>query len=578
MKIYVFNLLADFQYQREIICKRHVDSYYQSFFVLSKASSVQYTSWKDAEEKKDVRGDSDDISSNLRGRFMHNLHTVSYSSPTSVTTVLDEFASLSPTEIKDRVGLSEKELWTAVKANEIMTTIAIMLQGLYTKLIARVHDLHESLLETSLALERDKSENNVLVAIHKKCDHSIRNLNKVRLAGREERWAKRDLALGQGRGQTIVLDRTVCFHCRDMDRLDEITDMLTCGGSDSMLTRIVRIVFPELLDTIAIIKSLNVAGRQTLVALSVYLTRFHMVSDLRKEIVTLGLRQAWRAQALYRNYNLVSKASTFRRWKILYAEYIDTTRNFDHCKKLLDVIQDLRTSESSLRCDHCSSGITQEAKVLLCSHCLCKTCTLSCDSKQCCVCLEVQPTMITKMPRLCIDNPVQMVHGVELTLGMGSKIDAMVVDIVRIVMDPSSLYVKCLVFSQYPNALDMLLNLLLKNGVRCGKVKSKEDVKEIRKLTTLGTIDVLLLPLKGMNHGLNLPQAQHIFLMEPCLQVALEKQAVARVRRLNQVKETYVHRYVVNSTVERPISDLLSTRGDHLTKHDMYELFTNILE
>ena len=40
--------------------------------------------------------------------------------------------------------------------------------------------------------------------------------------------------------------------------------------------------------------------------------------------------------------------------------------------------------------------------------------------------------------------------------------------------------------------------------------------------------------MKTCNHGLNLPQAQHVFLIEPSLQPALEEQAIARVRRLYQ--------------------------------------------
>ena len=72
--------------------------------------------------------------------------------------------------------------------------------------------------------------------------------------------------------------------------------------------------------------------------------------------------------------------------------------------------------------------------------------------------------------------------------------------------------------------------------------------------------------------GLNLPIATHVVLLEPSFQPALEIQAIARVRRLNQSCTTYVHRFVMQGTVERPIYDLMQ-RTDDVTRAELYQLF-----
>lgn len=48
--------------------------------------------------------------------------------------------------------------------------------------------------------------------------------------------------------------------------------------------------------------------------------------------------------------------------------------------------------------------------------------------------------------------------------------------------------------------------------------------------------------------------ANHVFLLEPTLNPALELQAVNRVHRLGQTRATVVHRLLVDDTIETAIS------------------------
>ncbi|KAG2482055.1 hypothetical protein HYH03_018991 [Edaphochlamys debaryana] len=72
---------------------------------------------------------------------------------------------------------------------------------------------------------------------------------------------------------------------------------------------------------------------------------------------------------------------------------------------------------------------------------------------------------------------------------------------------------------------------------------------------------VLLLQLRQGGAGLNLTEAQHVVMVEPQLDPALEAQAVGRVHRIGQTRPTHVHRFVVAHTVEEQVHKLASNRA-----------------
>ena len=56
---------------------------------------------------------------------------------------------------------------------------------------------------------------------------------------------------------------------------------------------------------------------------------------------------------------------------------------------------------------------------------------------------------------------------------------------------------------------------------------------------------VLLLLIQHGANGLNLLEAQHVILVEPLLNPAVEAQAISRVHRIGQEKRTLVHHFIV---------------------------------
>lgn len=58
-------------------------------------------------------------------------------------------------------------------------------------------------------------------------------------------------------------------------------------------------------------------------------------------------------------------------------------------------------------------------------------------------------------------------------------------------------------------------------------------------------IQVLLLLIQHGANGLNLLEARHVILIEPLLNSAAEAQAISRVHRIGQHRQTLVHRFLV---------------------------------
>ncbi|KAL2363261.1 hypothetical protein RJZ56_003820 [Blastomyces dermatitidis] len=80
-------------------------------------------------------------------------------------------------------------------------------------------------------------------------------------------------------------------------------------------------------------------------------------------------------------------------------------------------------------------------------------------------------------------------------------------------------------------------------------------------------IECFLLHAKAHASGLNLINATHVFLCEPLINTAIELQAIARVHRIGQHRETTVWMYLVSDSVEECIYDIsVSRRLAHIAQ------------
>ncbi len=147
---------------------------------------------------------------------------------------------------------------------------------------------------------------------------------------------------------------------------------------------------------------------------------------------------------------------------------------------------------------------------------------------------------------------------------------------------------KVLIFSQFVKHLTIVRKYLDDKGMsyayldgstkdRQGQVDSFQNNKDIK---------LFLISLRAGGLGLNLTEADYVFLLDPWWNPAIEEQAVDRAHRIGQKKTVFTYKFIARDTVEEKIlalqknklklaSDLISTEESFmkkLTTEDISEL------
>lgn len=83
---------------------------------------------------------------------------------------------------------------------------------------------------------------------------------------------------------------------------------------------------------------------------------------------------------------------------------------------------------------------------------------------------------------------------------------------------------------------------------------------------------MLLLPVKRGANGLNIIEATHVLLVEPLLNPGAEEQAINRVHRIGQKKETIVYRFIIKDTIEERIYEHARKKSVSDQKEEMKKI------
>ena len=128
--------------------------------------------------------------------------------------------------------------------------------------------------------------------------------------------------------------------------------------------------------------------------------------------------------------------------------------------------------------------------------------------------------------------------------------------------DPSA---KALVFSQFASTLAWLKARLAENGFGYrtvdGSMAPDKRAAAIAAFQNDPPTTVFLLSVRAGAVGINLTAANHVFLLEPMLNAALEAQAVGRCWRMGQAREVRVVKLFVKDTVEDRVLELNDQRA-----------------
>ena len=126
---------------------------------------------------------------------------------------------------------------------------------------------------------------------------------------------------------------------------------------------------------------------------------------------------------------------------------------------------------------------------------------------------------------------------------------------------------RALVFSQWTSLLDLTEPVLAEKNIEFVRLdgSTRDRAAVVSEFADEQGPPVMLVSLKAGGTGLNLTAADHVFLLDPWWNPAVEQQAADRAHRIGQTRPVVVHRIVARETVEEGILRL------HKQKRDLSE-------
>ena len=116
---------------------------------------------------------------------------------------------------------------------------------------------------------------------------------------------------------------------------------------------------------------------------------------------------------------------------------------------------------------------------------------------------------------------------------------------------------KVLIFSQFVKQLDIYKQHFDSKGWNyCyldGSMSSEQRQQAVQKFQTDENINYFLISLKAGGVGLNLTQADYVFIIDPWWNPAVEQQAIDRSHRIGQTKTVFTYKFITKDTVEEKI-------------------------
>jgi SNF2 family DNA or RNA helicase len=189
-------------------------------------------------------------------------------------------------------------------------------------------------------------------------------------------------------------------------------------------------------------------------------------------------------------------------------------------------------------------------------------------------------TGLTKLRQIC--NSPALIKEDEHYGDASSKIDILMEHI-----ENKSAQHKILVFSQFVSMLDLVKKELEKKQIPFEYLtgKTKNRASAVNEFQQNKDVRVFLISLKAGGVGLNLTEADYVYLIDPWWNPAVENQAIDRCYRIGQKKNVIAVRLICPDTIEEKImklqeskmklvNDLIKTDGAMLKSFSKTDLLT----
>lgn len=190
---------------------------------------------------------------------------------------------------------------------------------------------------------------------------------------------------------------------------------------------------------------------------------------------------------------------------------------------------------------------------------------------------------LLKLRQIC--NSPSLIKGENL-----SKESVKIQELVRHITQKTGNH-KILIFSQFVEMLGLIKKEIQKTGVKFeyldGSIASHKREAIVQNFQQNDEIRIFLISLKAGGVGLNLTEADYVYLVDPWWNPAVEAQAIDRTHRIGQTKKVFAYKMICKDTIEEKVlllqekkkkvaSDIISTEQSfykQLEKEDIMELF-----
>jgi len=173
---------------------------------------------------------------------------------------------------------------------------------------------------------------------------------------------------------------------------------------------------------------------------------------------------------------------------------------------------------------------------------------------------------LTKLRQIC-DSPA-LLRDDEYYGDASAKLDVLLEEIENKSPDH-----KILIFSQFVSMLELIRKALVAKGISFAYLtgQSTDRAEQVEAFQTNPHLRVFLVSLKAGGVGLNLTEADYVYLVDPWWNPAVESQAIDRTHRIGQGKKVVAVRLVCPDTIEEKMMQLQATKKtlfDDLIKTD----------
>jgi SNF2 family DNA or RNA helicase len=164
---------------------------------------------------------------------------------------------------------------------------------------------------------------------------------------------------------------------------------------------------------------------------------------------------------------------------------------------------------------------------------------------------------ITTLRQIC--NSAALLADGKSYLQASSKIDVLMEQI-----ESKAGKHKILVFSQFVTMLDLIKKQLENREIKYEYLtgQTRKRAEAVTSFQQNADIPVFLISLKAGGTGLNLTEADYVYLVDPWWNPAVENQAIDRAYRIGQHKNVMAVRLICPDTIEEKIMKLQATKKD----------------